>query len=144
MITETGWNSAGIALLYDSTCYPNFVYSDPSFELAYSQFLIYSGYIGNFELINWWSDRDLISSSAMNVCPPQATPPGYPECNGDIWCIAINNARTMAFAGWSASFAELAFKAFGSMGLRNYDGSPKPVQLDLWNVFLALPVSALP
>jgi hypothetical protein len=144
VITETGWNSTGIALLFDSTCYPNFIYSDPGFELQYSLFLIYSSYVGNFELITWWSDRDLISSSVMNMCPPQATPPSYPECNGDMWCIAINKARKSAFAGWSPSFAELAFKAFGSMGLRNYDGSPKPLQLDLWNIFLSRPSSALP
>jgi len=144
VITETGWNSASLAISYNSACYPNLIYSDPSFENAYSQFLIYSGYVGGFDAIAWWSDRDLIDSSVMNVCPSQATPPAFPECNGDTWCVAINNARTAPSPGWSPAFAELAFKAFGSMGLRNYDGTPKSGEWSLWNQFLALPVSGTP
>ena len=144
VITETGWNSASVAISYNSNCYSNLLYSDPSFENAYSQFLIYSGYVGGFDLIAWWSDRDLIDSSVMNVCPPQAAPPAFPECKGDNWCIAINNARNAPGAGWSPSFAELAFKAFGSMGLRNYGGTPKSDAWNLWNRFLALPVSGSP
>jgi hypothetical protein len=144
VITETGWNSTSLAILYNSACYTNLIYSDPSFEAAYSQFLIYSGYVGNFEAITWWSDRDLISGSVMNTCPSQATPPAYPECGGDTWCIAVNNARNSALPGWTSAFAELAFKAFGTMGLRNYDGSPKSGELDFWNMFLALPVSGSP
>jgi hypothetical protein len=144
VITETGWNSASLAISYNSACYPNLIYSDSSFENAYSQFLIYSGYVGGFDVIAWWSDRDLIDSSVMNVCPPQATPPAFSDCNGDTWCVAINNARTAPSTGWSPAFAELAFKAFGSMGLRNYDGTPKSGEWGLWNQFLALPVSGPP
>ena len=144
VVTETGWNSTSLAISYNSLCYTNLIYSDPSFEDAYSQFLIYSGYVGGFDAIAWWSDRDLIDSSVMNTCPVQATPPSFPECNGDIWCIAINNARNAPSAGWSPSFAELAFKAFGSMGLRQYDGTPKSGEWDLWNRFLALPVGGSP
>jgi hypothetical protein len=144
VITETGWNSASIAISYNSACYNNLIYSDPSFEIAYSQFLIYSGYKGGFDLISWWSDRDLIDSSVMNNCYPQATPPAFPECNGDIWCDAVNSARTAPSAGWSPAFAELAFKAFGAMGLRNYDGTQKTGEEVLWNQYLALPVSGSP
>ena len=144
VITETGWNSASLAVSYNSSCYSNLIYSDPSFENAYTQFLIYSAYVGGFDVIAWWSDRDLIDSSVMNVCPPQATPPAFPECNGDLWCVAINNARTAPAAGWSPAFAELAFKAFGSMGLRNYDGTAKSGEWGLWNQFLALPKSGSP
>lgn len=144
VITETGWNSASIAVSYNSACYTNLIYSDPSFETAYSQFLIYSGYTGGFDLITWWSDRDLIDSSIMNSCYPQATPPAFPECNGEIWCNAINNARTSPSPGWSPAFAELAFKAFGAMGLRNYDGTQKPGEWTFWHQFLALPVNTSP
>lgn len=139
MITETGWNSASIAILFNSSCYSSLIYSDPSFESAYLNFLIYSGYLGSFEMISWWSDRDLISSSVLNNCPPQATPPNFSECKGDQWCMAVNTARTQTPPGWSPAFAELAFKAFGSMGLRNYDGTAKSEDMTLWNRFLKLP-----
>src|SRR3974390_99224 len=141
VITETGWNSSSIAISYNSACYANLVYSDPSFEAAYMDLLIYSGYVGNFDLISWWSDRDLIVSSYSNACVVQATPPSFPECNADPWCIAINNARAQAPNGWSPAFAELAFKVFGTMGLRDYNGNAKPNTLSIWNTFLALPLA---
>jgi hypothetical protein len=138
VITETGWNSAGLSVLYQGNCFVNFVYSDASWQAAYLQLLLYSAYVDNFDHISWWSDRDLIPANVMTGCFPLSSPP-YQECNGNAWCQVINVWRGTD-NGWTPGFAEVAFKAFGTLGLRQYDGTSKPAALALWQRFLALPV----
>jgi hypothetical protein len=139
IVTETGWNSVSLAVGTPGNCYPQFLYSDTSYQSAYMQFLLFHAYSDAFEAVTWWSDRDLISSSAMNACYPYSTAPGYVECGGDIWCVAVNGARQDA-NGWPPAFSEVVFKAFGTMGLRQYDGTAKPTALSLWQGFVKLPV----
>jgi hypothetical protein len=140
VIAETGWNSDSISLYYGAfgMCV-NTLYSDASFQSAYMRLLIYSAYVGNFDMITWWSDRDMVKSGILNTCFPPATPPFFLECNGDQWCIALNFDRAFPPPYTSPEFGELVFKAFGSMGLRTFSGAPKLGQLDLWNRYLALP-----
>jgi len=142
VIAETGWNSTTIRLYWAlfNTC-SDFLYNDPSFESAFMSFLIYSAYVGNFDVITWWSDRDLIDSKVLGTCYPPATPPFFTQCNGDFWCIGVNFDRAYPPPWTPPEFGELVYKAFGAMGLRNYDGSPKTGQLDLWKKYLALPQS---
>lgn len=138
MITETGWNGDSIAVNAGG-CVNNYIYSSPSFASAYMNFLLQSAYVGGFEAITWWSDRDLIQASVMNSCYPNGTAPLFPECGGEVWCTAINQTRSAPPAGTTAAFTELVFKAFGSMGIRTYDGSAKPEIFDSWKRFLLLP-----
>jgi hypothetical protein len=140
-ITETGWHSERLTLYLQQTdeC-ATFFDSDPSFQASFLQFLIYSAYIGDFDLITWWSDRDMIDGQVMSTCYPPATPPSFPECDGDFWCLGVSYDRANSPAWWQPELGELIFKGFGSLGLRGYDGTPKP-QLDIWNGFRALPVS---
>jgi hypothetical protein len=142
VITETAWNSETMSYYSDAArrCV-DFLYSDASFQSTYLDFVIYSAYAGNFDLITWWSNRDMIDGRVMTTCYPPAAPPSYTECNGDFWCIGINYSRAHPVP-WPLPNGELMFKAFGSMGLRNYDGTPKPGRWDTWQRFLALPVSA--
>jgi hypothetical protein len=140
VVTETGWNSVSLAIGAPGSCFPQFLYSDMSFQSAYMEFLLYHTYADAFEAVVWWSDRDLISSAAMNTCYPAAPAPSYVECSGDIWCVAINGTRQAA-SGWPPAFAEVVFKAFGTMGLRQYDGTAKPSALTLWQRFVNLPVA---
>lgn len=139
VITETGWNSEPLSLVASGTCYQNYLYSAPSFAAAYMNFLLVSAYIGDFDAIAWWSGRDLINGSAMSTCYPDATPPDYLECGGDIWCKAISAERAYPRPGITPAHSELIFKAFGAMGLRGYDGTPKAGLADTWQRFLALP-----
>jgi hypothetical protein len=137
VITETGWNSSGIAVGYEGNCYPDYIYSQEGFTRDYLLLILYSGYAGGFDMITWWSDRDLIQSALSNVCTTRATAPYYPECM-DLWCVDINrlqDAQTL----WNPAFSELVYKAFGTMGLRSYDGTPKTPVVDLWQRFYALP-----
>ena len=141
VITETGWNSDSLSVTSNSQCYANFLYSDPSFEGAFLNFVIYYSYAGHLDGVVWWSDRNLEGEQVMSTCYPQSSPPSFPECNGDIWCAAVEQARASAPFGWSPAFAELAFKAFGSMGLRTYSGTAKFSLLAVWQWYLALPQS---
>ena len=136
VITETGWNSASLSLRYQGSCVYNYIYSSPEFQAAYLERLLYSASVSNFEHVSWWSYRDLIPSSVMSGCYPDSTPP-YTECNGDLWCATVNNWRATS-NGWTSGFAELAFKSFGTMGLRQYDGTPNAASIALWQRFFAL------
>lgn len=140
LVTETGWNRESMSITADGPCYQKLIYSDPSFAAAYMNFLIYYGYVANVEAISWWSDRDLILASAMSKCFPYAPPPAYTACDGDIWCQAINSAKYNLPPGGTDGYAEIVFKAFGAMGLRDYTGNPKPEVYNLWRQFLALPL----
>ncbi len=138
VITETGWNSEPISIFADA-CYHNFLYSAASYASAYLSFLLQSAHIGQFDAVTWWSGRDLIPANVMTTCYPLGTPPSYPACNGEKWCKAVNLAKAAPTGGATAAFAELAFKAFGTMGLRRYDGTPKAGLHNTWRRFLALP-----
>jgi hypothetical protein len=75
----------------------------------------------------------------MSTCFPKAPPPDYTACGNDPWCRAINSDKFFLPPGGTDGFAEIIFKAFGAMGLRDYSGNPKPDVYDLWTRFLALP-----
>lgn len=140
VVTETGWSSSSIDYNVSATGTCNSIYSEDSFESAFLNFVIYSGYVGNFDMITWWSDRDEMPATVVSDCYPAATPPNYPECKGDVWCAAVNYARTFYPPGTSPAYGELVFKAFGSLGLRAYDGTPRDGVLSLWQKFLQLPI----
>lgn len=140
ILTETGWNSSTISF-YDAAnnlCIPK--YSEPSFVSAFLNFVIYNGYAANFELITWWSDRDEMPAKVVSTCYPPAKPPEYLECNGDIWCTAVSATRSNPPPGTIPEFGEIAFKAFGTMGLRSYDGTPKDDTFAMWQKYLELPL----
>jgi hypothetical protein len=139
VITEAGWNSETVAVYFGlfNMCV-DILYSDVTFQTDFLNFLIYSGYVGNFDLITWWSNRDMIAPNVLSKCYPPATPPDFLQCAGDFWCMAVNFNRAFPPPFTLAEFGEVAFKAFGAMGLRHYDGTPKG-GLDVWNRYRALP-----
>jgi hypothetical protein len=140
LITETGWNSKSISVSYQGTCVPALVYSEPSFAGAYMEFVLYSAWVNDFEMVTWWSDRDLIAGHVMDTCYTPV-PPGSNSCGADSWCLSIAAFRDEYQAFWSAPQAELIYKVFGAMGLREYDGTGKPELLTWWNWALDIPIS---
>jgi uncharacterized protein YmfQ (DUF2313 family) len=70
-----------------------------------------------------------------------STDPDNDACNNDFWCQAVNQAKnTVAIPGAQALFSEVVLKAFGTMGLREYDGASRNLLLDRWREVLALPL----
>ncbi len=133
LIAETGWDSSSlIAQLDNGTCYTAFTDSEPD-EEAYLDFVLTSAADGNLDLVNWWSDRDLVVSQLMTACP----------CTFDMfWCEVLDIARGPASDGGGNPqfYGEVEFKAFGVMGVRDYQGNPKPTVYPRWQRALDLPL----
>jgi hypothetical protein len=136
LITETGWNSQSIAVHYLGHCVPTVTLSDPSFTYVYLVYVLYYAWLNNFEVVTWWSDRDLIPATAMNTCYPATSPAG---CNGDLWCLSVLQMEAEFQPYWPTANSELVFKAFGTMGLRDYAGDPKPGTMELWQQIRTIP-----
>jgi hypothetical protein len=139
VVTETGWISNGPSFGTTSGCYGPFPFSALPFAQIYLEILLYNAYAGNFDLISWWSNRDLLPTDVMTSCYPATAAPTFPACGDDPWCRAVLSVRTAGLSG-DSNFDELAFKAFGSMGLRSYDGTAKGPLKDRWTHFFSLPV----
>lgn len=143
LISETGWNSASIAVGDPDECIENLPYSDHTFAADYLEFVFNAAYNEKFELVNWFSFRDSIPEFVLSTCFARSdfTDPDDDACMGDFWCRAINFAKdTVDIPGTPQLFSEVLQKAFGAMGLREYDGTPKPMMMDRWLKEFNLPV----
>jgi hypothetical protein len=134
LIAETGWDSSSLIaqLDDDGMCLPVFSESEPE-EEAYLDRVLTSAAEDDLDLVNWWSDRDLIVSQLMTACP----------CTFDtVWCEVLDISRGPATDGGGNPqfYGEVLFKAFGTMGLRDYEGNPKPTVYPRWSEALELPV----
>lgn len=124
IVTETGWNSSAIAAGATAASCVNLVPNTEQDALAYLEVLAAQAQANGIELVTWWSSRDLLPAAVMTACQPQAAPPDFAACAGDAFCVANNLFR--AGAPGNPVLGDLAFKVFGAMGLRSYDGVAKP------------------
>jgi hypothetical protein len=126
LIAETGWlASPMVAAFDDGRCNRVFDYDD-SASAEYLKRVLDDGARLKMDLITWWSDRDLLPIELMTECP----------CKFDsTWCSVLTAVRGPAVAGMpEASFLnEVLLKAFGTMGLRHYDGTPRAAHLKAWS-----------
>jgi hypothetical protein len=118
LVAETGMDStAMIAKPRDAACFTVLSETEAD-EGAYLSRLLADAQANHFDLVNWWSDRDLVVAPLMTACP----------CTFDAtWCAVLD-----AFRGPPTTtgpdtqlLGELSLKVFGTMGLRSYDGTPK-------------------
>ncbi|MEO7112998.1 MAG: hypothetical protein ABI183_21345, partial [Polyangiaceae bacterium] len=135
LIAETGWSSTNlVAELPNATCDTVFNDSEAD-EEAYLDFVLKSAESQHIDLVNWWSDRDLVVSSFMTDCPCTFDP---------TWCAVLGVFRgpdAGPDAGNAAFFGEVLAKAFGTMGLRNYDGTQKATVYGRWQADLGRPLA---
>lgn len=135
LIAETGWSSTGlVAELKNATCLTVFTNTE-SDEEAYLDFVLQSAESQKIDVVNWWSDRDLVVSSYMTDCP----------CTFDTtWCAVLDQFRgppSAVDAGDPQFLGEVLSKAFGTMGLRAYDGTEKPTVYARWQAALGRPIA---
>jgi len=125
LIAETGWLSTNIRAQLGTACQTP-VQSTPDDALAYLDSVLAAAKRGRLELVTWWSDRDLLPAELMTNCP----------CSFDPnWCNVVAVFRAAGGGDSQAAFVgELGLKAFGTMGLRDYAGNPKPL-LEHWQSF---------
>lgn len=138
-ITETGWISDSISVNYQNSCVNPFLPSSTAATAAYLDFVLESARRGAFDLVTWWSSRDLIPSSVMTQCMATAAPPSYSACAGDVWCTEVNKARNNDGGIWGPGWDEFTYKAFGTMGLLTFTGAPKGNLPAVWKSELAIP-----
>ena len=67
----------------------------------------------------------------MTACPCTFSQP---------WCGVIDFVRGQAPTPIAKRDAEVGFKVFGTMGIRDYDGAPRQPIFDRWTAARALPV----
>ena len=137
-ITETGWNANTINIGDTDLCIQNFPYSEPSWSRDFMQFVFASAYFGEFAFVNWWSNRDFIDADAQSTCFVRDGIP-YAQCGSDPWCAVMNYIKDVTFEGGTPLFSELVQKAFGSMGLKEYDGTERSIVIDTWRAQRAVP-----
>lgn len=116
LIAETGMDDTALVIdVPNSGCFTAFTETQTDVA-AYLARVLGDAKSGGLELVNWWSDRDLVDDRLMADCP----------CSFDAtWC-AVEGAFRGNDPATQAQ-GELALKAFGTMGLRGYDGTPKPM-----------------
>ncbi len=135
VVAETGWNSSTlIAQTGAGVCLTVFTSSEAT-EESYLDFVLNSAQDAGMDLVNWWSDRDLVVTPFMTACP----------CSFDAtWCTVLAIARGPPSDGGvdTQFYGELLFKAFGTMGLRDYEGVLKPTVYARWQQSRALPIAA--
>ena len=140
VIAETGWNNASISLGDTSFCLQNFPHSEESWVRDYMSLVFASAHFGDFEFVNWWSMRDSMSAQAQSICYVRDSWP-YAACAGDQWCTVMNFVKDNTFEGTAALFSELVQKAFGSFGMRTYNGQERPVLMQRWRQERSLPLA---
>jgi hypothetical protein len=138
VIAETGWNSADIYLGDTEECFGPFPPSSESYAADYLAFVFASARYGGFDLVNWWSLRDLYPKEFMSSCVVRTSNP-YPACAGEPWCMTINYMKDVTFESNTELFTELVFKAFGTMGIQNRDGTPRAGTGTRWAETLSQP-----
>jgi hypothetical protein len=132
LIAETGWLSTPVVAKTSAGACRTVFDFDASQAASYLQRVLADARRYDMELVTWWSDRDLMTSRAMTDCP----------CTFDTaWCGVVDVFRGPPPAGPvdTQFFGEVLLKAFGSMGLRQYDGTPKPELMTLWNAARSRP-----
>jgi len=139
VITETGWNNVPIAIGDEQSCITNFPYSQEQFAADYLGFVFASAHYGNFDIVNWWSFRDEIPANVLSTCYVRNSIP-FEQCQGEPWCMVINYMKDVTYQQNSELFSELVLKAFDAMGLKQNDGTPRPLLMNKWLEQLSLPI----
>jgi hypothetical protein len=134
LIAETGWDSTPIVVQSATAGCATLFQGTEADETAYLGRVLDAAKAANMDLVNWWSDRDLVVSQLMTSCP----------CSFDsTWCTVLGIFRGPPSDGGTdtQAFGELSLKAFGTMGLRGYDGTPKSTIYPVWSAARAVPLA---
>lgn len=132
LVAETGWNSAPLIVEPRGAACATLFASTEADEAAYLGRVLDAAQVDDIDLVNWWSDRDLLLTQLMTSCP----------CTFDAtWCAVLDIFRGPPSDGGvdTQLQGELALKAFGVMGLRDYYGAIKPSVYRRWTGARATP-----
>ena len=129
LIAETGWLSTPlVAKTGAGACQTVFSFTQ-SDAAAYVDRVLRDAETAQLDLVTWWSDEDLVAERLMTDCP----------CTFDAtWCTVLDIFRGPPGPPGvdTQFFGEILLKAFGTMGLRGYDGAPKAEIHSPWSATL--------
>ncbi len=134
LLAETGWNSTPVVAETSGGVCMTVETSTEADEAAYLARVLADAQSMPMDLVDFWDDRDLVTAELMTNCP----------CTFDTtWCAVLS-----AFSGQPVDggfdtyfFGQVLLKAFGTMGVRDYQGNPKPMTFPIWQAALATPHS---
>ncbi len=132
VVAETGWNSTDIVATNMGACVTAQTATEAD-QRDYLRRLVTIASENDMDLVTWWSNRDLLVERVMTDCP----------CAFDAaWCGAVEGFRASGGSDPGKQFfGELLFKIWGTMGIRNFDGTPKPLTMAAWKAARALPLT---
>jgi hypothetical protein len=102
-------------------------------QRAYLARLLSDAEKGGWDLVTWWSNRDLIPAEVMVDCP----------CDDDfLWCSVVDVFRDTGGSDPLRRFyGEMLMKLWGSMGIRTHDGTPREPIYSLWTEARRRPIA---
>ena len=123
LISETGWISEDIRAEGSLGC-QTLVQTSPEEAYGWMTTVLETAESADAELLVWWSNRDLLEEGVSSSCP----------CDPDSGHCETIEAFRAAFGDDpdTAMFGEMVYKAYGTMGLRHADGSPKEPLASCW------------
>jgi hypothetical protein len=126
LIAETGWLSTDLIAQSGLDCNTVIHGSEHDAALYLTRVLEDAQRIP-LELVTWWSNRDLLPAGLMTNCPCDYEP---------TWCQVVDVFRSAAggpLVPGADYLGEILLKAFGTMGIRDYDGKLKSELGKVWN-----------
>ena len=134
LIAETGWLSTDLIAQNGDQC-TTVISANEAAAAAYLERVLADADRIPLELVTWWSNRDLLPAGLMTNCPCDYEP---------TWCQVVDVFRGAAGGPLTPGadyIGEILLKAFGTMGIRDYDGKPKPALSALWNEARVVPAA---
>jgi hypothetical protein len=124
LIAETGWLSSDLVALHGTSQCLTVISSNEQAAAAYLERALSDATRLPLEVVTWWSNHDLMPRDVMTSCP----------CTYDAtWCAVIDTFRNAgARLPEGAFMGEVLLKAFGVMGIRDYEGKAKPRLMSVW------------
>jgi hypothetical protein len=130
-IAETGWLATNLVVT-DQNAQCLTALSHSATERAdYFDRVVADSIANNVEVITWISNRDFLIPQVMSECPCTFSQP---------WCGVIAGIRSQAPTPVAKRDAEVGFKVFGTMGIRDYSGAPRQPIFDHWALARTLPI----
>jgi len=130
-IAETGWLATSITVTDEAAQCRSVLASSPADQAAFFDRVVADAAANSVEVITWISNRDFLTAQVMTECPCTFSP---------AWCGVIDFVRASGATPIARRDAEVGFKVFGTMGIRDYTGAPRQPICDRWTAARARPV----
>jgi hypothetical protein len=107
-ISETGYPAITFSPQFNGICFPGLSSSSED-QAWWMSRVLRDAESANMQLVVWWSNEDLLPSATTGPCDCQ---------DGSVWCYFLRALDETS---------RNALRGFGTMGLREFDGTPRPV-----------------